>query len=205
MNTIEKSQQIANHNYHACISQIPRSLIAREKKLFKIFKKSNNDPLKTLRKLYAFMDDLYSSVQNYTPCKKGCSYCCCIPISVTELDVYFIERSLRIRGNKKKLAILPETPCPFLVSNSCSIYRYRPFVCRKNVTFDNSSKWCHARVGANAAMPTLQFNRIEQAYYHLVYISGANKVIDIREVFRRCDTTSLIRTRPQISFVDSAN
>jgi Fe-S-cluster containining protein len=183
MNTLEKSQQIANDNYLACIRQMPRSLIVREKKLYKIVKKTKNDPIKMLRKLYSFMDDLYGSIQDYTPCKKGCSYCCCIPISVTELDVYFIEKSLRIKRNEIKLAILPETPCPFLVSNSCSIYRYRPFVCRKNVTFDNSSKWCHAKVGANAAMPTLQFNRIERAYHYLVNISGANKVFDIREVF----------------------
>lgn len=76
--------------------------------------------------------------------------------------MYFIERSLGISRNIQKLLILPESPCPFLVSNACSIYRYRPFVCRKNVTFDTSSRWCHAKVGANAPMPTLQLNSIEQ-------------------------------------------
>ncbi len=196
MDTLEKSQQTANDNYHACIRQIPRSLIVREKKLLKSFKKSNNDPIKMLWKLYALMDDLYAFVQHYTPCKRRCSNCCYIPISITELDVYLIERSLRIRRNEKKLAILPEIPCPFLVSNSCSIYWYRPFVCRKNVTFDSSSKWCHAKEGANAAMPSLQFDSIERAYHHLVNISDANKIYDIRDVFGRCDTTSLIRTRP---------
>jgi Fe-S-cluster containining protein len=197
MNTLEISQQTALDNCHACIRQMPRSLRVREKKLFKFLKKSNHDPIKMLWQLYAFMDDLYAFVQNYTPCKKGCSNCCRIPISVTELDVYFIERSLRIKRNKIKLAILPEIPCPFLVSNSCSIYMYRPFVCRKNVTFDNSAKWCHAKLGANAAMPLLQFDGIERAYHHLVNISGANKIYDIRDIFARCDTRSLIRTRFQ--------
>lgn len=186
MDTLETSQQIADNNYHACIGQIPRSLIVREKKLLKCLKKSNNDPIKMLRKLYAFMDDLYACVQHFTPCKKGCSLCCRIPISVSELDVYFIESSLQIKRNEKKLAILPEIPCPFLISNACSIYRYRPFVCRKNVTFDNSSKWCHAKVGANAAMPTLQCDKIEQAYHYLVNISGADKIFDIREIFVKC-------------------
>ena len=152
-----------------------------------------------LRKLYTFMDELYGYVQNYTPCRKGCSFCCFIPISITELDVFFIERSLRIPRNEKKLAILPETPCPFLVSNSCSIYMYRPFVCRKNVTFDNSPKWCHVKVGANAAMPTAQFNSIDWAYYHLVNASGADKIYDIREIFRKCDVTSRIHVHSSIA------
>ena len=204
MSTLEKSQQIANDNYYACIGQIPRSLIIREKKLFKFINKSNNDPIKILRKLYAFMDDINAFVQNYTPCKKGCSNCCRIPISVTELDVYFIERSLRIRRNEINLAILPETPCPFLLSNSCSIYMYRPFVCRRNVTFDNSSKWCHAKMGKNAAMPSLQFDRIERAYHHLANRSGANQIFDIRAIFGRCNTTSLIQTRPQNAFMVSS-
>lgn len=58
-NGIEKSQQIAKNNYSACIRQIPRSLIACKKKLFKMIKKSNHDPIKMLRKLNAYMDDLY--------------------------------------------------------------------------------------------------------------------------------------------------
>jgi uncharacterized protein len=185
------------------MSQMPRSLIVREKKLLKSFKKNNHDPIKMLWQLYAYMDDLYAFVQHYAPCKRNCSNCCCIPISVTEIDVYFIEQSRRIKRNEKKLALLPEIPCPFLVSNSCSIYRYRPFVCRKNVTFDISSKWCHAKVGANAAMPSLQFDRIERAYHHLVEKSGANQIYDIRAVFGGCDKTSLIRTRPQSAFVVS--
>lgn len=183
---------------------MPRRLIIREKKLLKFIKKSNDDPLKMLWKLYALMDDLNAFVQHYTPCKRRCSNCCCIPISITELEVHFIERSLQIKRNENKLAILPEIPCPFLVSNSCSIYMYRPFVCRKNVTFDTSSKWCHAKVGANAAMPSLQFDRIERAYHHLVKISGADKIYDIRSVFGRCDTTSLIRTLPQNAFMVSS-
>lgn len=185
MNVIEKSQQIAENNYRACLRQMPRSFITSQKKLFKMIKKSNFDPIKMLEKLYSYMDDLNRYVQGYTPCKKGCSNCCCIPISVTELDVYFIERSLGISRNIQKLLILPEIPCPFLVSNACSIYRYRPFVCRKNVTFDTSSRWCHAKVGANAPMPTLQLNSIEQIYYHLANLNGANTLFDIREIFVR--------------------
>lgn len=201
MNTLETSQQIASDRYRACMSQIPQSLVVREKKLLKSCMKSNHDPIKMLWKLYAYMDDLYGFIQHYTPCKRKCSNCCWIPVSVTELDICFIERSLQIRRNESKLAILPEISCPFLVSGSCSIYRYRPFVCRKNVTFDASSKWCHAKVGANAAMPSLQFDRIERAYYHLVNRSGANKIHDIRTVFSGCATTSLIRTRLPHAFI----
>lgn len=184
MNALEKSQHIAVKKYSTCIHQMSRKLATQNKNIFKNLKKDGGDPIKRLHKLYAFMAQLSEHVNKYTPCHKGCSNCCYIPISITELDVQYIERSLFIRRKTETSVILPTTRCPFLVSNSCSIYKYRPFVCRKNVTFDQTSKWCHVEVGANAPMPTLQFYKVEEAYNHIVHISGASKIFDIRDVFQ---------------------
>ncbi|ASB49104.1 YkgJ family cysteine cluster protein [Alkalitalea saponilacus] len=65
--------------------------------------------------------------QNHMMCKKGCSLCC---LSFKVLPVeYEVIRSEQTHLNKDK-ADHGDDVCPLLVDNSCSIYPYRPFICR---------------------------------------------------------------------------
>jgi Fe-S-cluster containining protein len=170
-------------NYHTCIQQMPKRLSCDEKHIMKIVTKYNHDPFKALRKLFDLMDDLYEFVGHYTPCKKGCSLCCEIPISVSELEVRLIERTCMIKQNSRPPAIVPRSVCPFLEHGSCSIYHHRPFVCRRNVTFDHSCEWCHVDKGKDVAMPMILFPHIEKAYFHILNKRGCNRWMDIRSAF----------------------
>lgn len=77
----------------------------------------------------------YSS---YIYCKIGCADCCKkgdYPISQLELEYIMqgyisldAEQKLTVQNNIKN--IKKGGQCPFLIDNKCSIYQYRPIICR---------------------------------------------------------------------------
>lgn len=79
-------------------------------------------------------------------CKKGCSRCCYVDLSVFSIEADFIRDWFnRLSGtHQNELKHLWEIPgkealnfngetvesCPFLVNETCSIYEARPIICR---------------------------------------------------------------------------
>ena len=97
------------------------------------FLSSVNDDLKKI----------FDYQKEYIHCQKGCAYCCKqgdYPISEIEYDYLMsgfekLDNDLKtkIEENIKKTKSEGDTEsytCPFLIDNSCSVYEYRPFVCR---------------------------------------------------------------------------
>jgi hypothetical protein len=56
--------------------------------------KLNGKPIDLLKKYYKDIDDFNRIFKNYKPCKKGCSYCCYIPVSISILEINIIEQYL---------------------------------------------------------------------------------------------------------------
>ena len=92
-----------------------------------------------------FLKDLDRRVQDYFEehsefiyCKKGCSLCCekgDYPISEIELKYLFrglveLDKTLKIKVNENIANIKKGEKCPFLIDSLCSIYSYRPIICR---------------------------------------------------------------------------
>ena len=183
LNELDNSKLIAKRNYDAFVVQFPQKLAKKEEKFFKNFKKINGDSIKKLLKIYSFMDELYEFVKRFTPCNKGCSHCCYYPVSISEIEIQYVEKSLNIKRIEMVPLALPRTRCPFLIGESCSIYQARPFMCRRHVTFDRSSKWCHTVVSDESEMLMLRFSEVDKAYDHIVREGGIQNIFDIREVF----------------------
>ncbi len=71
-------------------------------------------------------------------CKPGCSLCCengDYPISALELEYLMIgfsklsnEEKITVKNNIKN--IVKGGACPFLINKNCSVYPYRPIICR---------------------------------------------------------------------------
>lgn len=76
--------------------------------------------------------------KNYIFCKKGCSACCekgDYPLSQIELEYLMLGYSKLDNSIKKVLQnnfsmIKKCGVCPFLINKECSVYKYRPIVCR---------------------------------------------------------------------------
>lgn len=81
-------------------------------------------------------------VQQMSPCRQGCAFCCHNEVSVTEDEIELIVKNHHhkidlehLRKQKENYSELPfnDRKCVFLdENNSCSIYADRPSVCRTN-------------------------------------------------------------------------
>jgi len=105
-----------------------------------------------MNKFLKYVDELNSIYKKYSPCKKGCSSCCDMPVAISDLETIIIKEFLdensieynqlnpmntkRKNGENKEGLVGKEhsgIKCPFLIDNNCSIYPARPFVCRKYI------------------------------------------------------------------------
>lgn len=108
-----------------------------------------------MKKFLTYVDELNKILSEYSPCKKGCPFCCDVPVAVSDLEILLINEYLNKNNipykklNYNKLFSKNNSPkeliggkymgkkCPFLKNNSCSIYPSRPFVCRKHIAIGN--------------------------------------------------------------------
>lgn len=186
MKEAEISKQIAKAKIERFRRQFPRKLAEMENKLFKKFQKDLSDPIRKLKKLYNFMDELYAVVAKFAPCTLGCCACCYYPISISEIEINYIEQSHGIKHTSQKtLSPQSDTPCPFLTNNACSIYERRPFVCRRHISLDKNSTWCQPDVCDKIELPRIAFTEVAKTYEQIVLDSGSARWIDIREAFNQ--------------------
>ena len=84
------------------------------------------------------LQDYFSAHKEHIFCKEGCSLCCekgDYPISQIELE--YIMQGFASLNNDTKIKIQNNIKniekggaCPFLINKLCSIYSYRPIICR---------------------------------------------------------------------------
>lgn len=95
-----------------------------------------------LDKIDKYLQNFFENQKPYIHCKEGCSFCCesgNYPIFEAEF-LYLIqgfeslneekkqivkEKIKNLKSNKKSLY-----ECPFLINKKCSVYNYRPLICR---------------------------------------------------------------------------
>jgi Fe-S-cluster containining protein len=182
----EVAKRIAWENLSDISKQIPLTLFDREKRLVETINKSGGTPLVKLERLYNFMDELYSFVAKYTPCKKGCSHCCYTKVEISAIEAEYIEKSLGIKQNLHPIASTYfGTPCPFLKDNSCSIYEYRPFVCRKHVVLFDNPKWCEIDICNLYFFPKIVFTEVDECHNLITLNNEHVQSYDIRQLFTK--------------------
>lgn len=118
--------------------------------------KSSKDSIKGFRHYLTACDTnadaYYSQCQSKMACKRGCSYCCHLRVTVKPHEVFaisdFVDRSFsiaeqaglmtRLKNHVEHVRLLSvqehwtrNIPCPFLVDGACSIHEARPFACRQ--------------------------------------------------------------------------
>lgn len=169
-------------------ANIPEKIKRREQALFTKLSKSKGNPFNKLKLLYKEIDVVFSSIENRTACHKGCSHCCRGDIAVSPLEIEYIKKNTKARLLSEDISISPENKfqaCPFLQNNACSIYEFRPYVCRTHVSLAEVSRWCEHDVAFTHMMPILRFSQIDKAFAHINFPTGEPIMKDIRTVFAR--------------------
>ena len=91
-----------------------------------------------LSKLDAQLESYFKNQAEYVCCKRGCSACCekgDYPVSELELK-YLMQGFSSLDNELKKIVqnnfsnMEKGGQCPFLIKSNCSIYPYRPIICR---------------------------------------------------------------------------
>lgn len=162
----------------------PLKLIKKEDNLPKRIRKVRGDHFKKLTTLYRDVDEIFNHINKFTACSKGCSSCCHIPVSISELEVLHIENQT---GIKAKITSSSQNihgqPCPFLRERACSIYEHRPLVCRKHVSLASTAYWCSIERSNELDQTMLNLTGVNEALEELLTCSGMGKIFDIRQKF----------------------
>ncbi len=117
-----------------------------------------------LQFLDSYLKTYFEAQKPYINCKAGCAYCCKLgeyPVSNLEFSYMmfgfsFLNKEIKdeissnimiLKNEVKKPATFYR--CPFLMENSCSIYKYRPMICRSHgllqFRYDNDDN-CHFNI-----------------------------------------------------------
>jgi len=181
--TFESESITARKNYEKAVAAIPGSLVVREDKLLLKFMKSKLNPLNKLELLYDFMDEISELVAPFTACKQGCNHCCNYDVSVSGLEVSYIEKTQKVKSVPGVIKQAGVTPCPLLKNGKCTIYSSRPFVCRKRIAMTNTAKWCETDSSYEHKFSKIAFSEIDKSYDFILLESEHHKQQDIREWF----------------------
>lgn len=125
--------------------------------------------------------------KDYINCKKGCSFCCQkgdYPISELEFKYImlgYMETAEEVKSKiKHNIEQMQEgEKCPFLVNNICSVYKYRPLVCRVHGLAYKGNKYV-----------ILPYCTNEKKNYHRVY---NNNILNIEPIKENLDTPNLLK------------
>lgn len=183
---LKDEKKYASENYEKLVSQLPEKLIKLEGKALDRISKSKKNTLNKLDSLYLKMGKVEGYIQRFTPCKKGCSACCHYPVTVSEIEIKYIERNTKFRKAKRKNNDFKKTngkPCVFLINNSCSIYHARPYACRRHAVLTKTAYWCDPIRSGDEKFPLLMFSGFDAAFDYVRRESNSYNLVDIREAF----------------------
>ena len=142
-----------------------------------------------LGRIYRLVDAVSEVAAPYTACRKGCSGCCKMNVSITSHEA---ERLADVSGRKMVTVVRPPkhpedkfagVPCPFLVNDECSVYEARPFACRAHRSFDLDSYWCQPERAFVAGMGMVRLGGATKAYAAVTAATKLGGFADIRDFF----------------------
>lgn len=132
-------------------ARIPPLLEREDASIAKRLRKPRVSPMEGIGILYEFLDKNLNYTNGISPCKKGCAFCCHSEVAISKLEADYIAiktgrhaENLPNRPMTSETYCDPMRPCPFLtpIDNCCSIYAYRPVMCRTHVSLEASNEPC---------------------------------------------------------------
>jgi len=170
---------------HRKLPPIPENVIEECEALQKNLDTLNESPFDKLDRVYGFLNTYGEFAKAFSVCGNSCSSCCKSDVLITTLEAKYIEKKTSVKTKKfTGITANHNNNCPFLLNESCSIYKYRPFNCRTLYTLDDP-KYCKS--GENHQLYGLQGGKgIPLLYQFKKYVDKLNQkrtIGDIRDFF----------------------
>lgn len=136
MRRLEQSRVVSRARVQQFVDALPDDLNAWDDRIDAEIAMENAALRSKLAKVYRLVDAAADFAAPYVACKRGCSACCRMNVSITALEA---ERLSAASGRPMAQVIAPVshvetefsgTPCPFLLNDECSICEVRPFAWR---------------------------------------------------------------------------
>ncbi len=183
----ETAHKVAKINFEKIEKLTPDKIKKRESNLFIKFSKTKGNSLTLLEKLYSEMTILFSHIGKYAQCKKGCSHCCHYEVALSDLEIDYILKNTIAKLIKDDAVLENKNQaCPFLKQNKCSIYDFRPFVCRRHYSISDSPKWCESSICHDYEFPLVSLSEVDKTYGYIITNSEKDNIKkDIRLVFKK--------------------
>ena len=191
----ETSRAVSARRVSAFISEIDSDLSARDDTIAQRLRSQASSGRSRLTKIYVHVDELTRGAGPFVACARGCSACCHMNVSITDLEADRLAQASGRAPAKLSRAVKHEldeyigVPCPFLKDGECSVYDARPFMCRQHLSFDESAYWCQPERSASVKLSLVSFGGATQAYADLVGSSRLRGVADIRDFFPQLTQT----------------
>lgn len=146
------------------------------------------------RRMLEITDEIAGMAAPVSPCKKGCAYCCyqAIVISDWEADQISEMTGKKIadfegynpvtNSREKMIEKYNNKICPFLIDSECSIYAFRPFICRTHISMADDSFLCDLNRNPGAEVPYFNLRDLNMIQ-GMMFLSAQCKFGDIREFF----------------------
>lgn len=180
---LKEDQEFSRTACERLIMGFPAKLLKKESAIADRLSQVKLSPLKKLEAVYELLGEIGAHIAPSTPCKKGCSSCCHYEVTVSDVEVQYIEARTK---HKRLKQVLPNEDfhgqaCPFLKENYCSIYLARPFVCRRHNSLAPTPEWCAPDKSDAGDFARLESSELKKAFDAL---RVGSSVWDIRQVFK---------------------
>lgn len=97
LKTSRESAEIRRQNF---VKAIPADLSQQEDNIQAKLAKENASTRSKLRKIYNLMTDLGSVAEPYVACAKGCSSCCKMNVTISQIEANLISEKTGIKVNQ---------------------------------------------------------------------------------------------------------
>lgn len=186
---LAESRRVSKERAEAFVAATPAELNTRDDQIAAVLSRENSSAKSKLSKVYRLQDEASSIAAPFVACRRGCSACCRMNVSVTSIEA---ERLSDITGRQARKLTRPVqhhlekfsgVDCPFLVDESCSVYEYRPFACRAHLSFDLTAYWCQPQRSNVSGMGMAKMGGAQLAYASIASSTLLRGFADIRDFF----------------------
>ena len=186
---LERARRESKARAAAFLAQVSTAVNERDDRIVAELANENSSLKSKLGKVYGMVAEATDGIQPFVACARGCSACCKMNVDISSLEA---ERLSAVSGSQMVQLAAPVrhsedrfsgVPCPFLISDTCSVYEVRPYACRAHFSFDNSAHWCQPERAYVADMSLVNFGGAKEAYQTIATRTNLGGFADIRDFF----------------------